>query len=349
MKIALFLTSLANAGPIVVANDLSILLTGQGHDVSVFYFKNIVELDFPCSVTKISLFSKFNFDDYDVIHCHGLLPDIFVLLRKPLLSKTPVCSTIHSYLFQDHAYKYGENLAWLTGRLVLYSTKRDDMIITLSKHAMNYYKSFLPVKKLTYAYNSRYCKSEGISNVLKEEIFKFKGTSFLLGSNCVISRRKGLHQIIEVLPLLPDVKLCIIGDGKDKIKLEELVNRLNLEDRVLFLGRQEKAYRFLYLYDCFVMPSYSEGFPLALLEAASCKKATICSDIPIFREILTESETSFFKLDNRDSLVSAINRVIKERESLENNIYTRYKGDYSPECFLNRHIEIYTKLINGTR
>lgn len=345
MRIALFLTSLSNSGPIIVARDLASLLVAAGHNVSVFYFKDKIELDFPCETIKLSMTSHFNWDKFDVIHCHGLRPDLFILLRKPLHCKTPVCTTLHSYLFQDHAYKYGRRWAWLTGRFVLASTLRDDLVITLSKHAMEYYKKYLPTEKLSYAYNTRTCEHKDVAIDVKQRITEFKGNCILLGANCCISHRKGLHQIVEALPTLENTKFCIVGDGPEKENLKELAEKLNVCDRILFLGRQPMGHIFLPFYDCFVMPSYSEGFPLALLEAASYSKATVCSNIPIFQEILTSEETSFFELDNKDSLIAALHRTIQNRESLANNIHKKFHETYSPECFVTRHLEIYQQLI----
>ncbi len=346
MRIAFLLTSLANSGPIIVAKDLANLLVKQGHHVVVFYFKDKIDLEFDCPTHKLTFFSIFDFHAFDIIHCHGLRPDLFISLRKPLYCKTPVCTTLHSYLFQDHAYKYGKRWAWLTGRLVLASTLRDDLVITLSKHAMEYYKEYLPAKKLNYAYNTRACEHKDVAIDIKQRITEFKGESILLGANCCISHRKGLHQIVEALPTLENMKFCIVGDGPEKENLKELAKKLNVSDRVLFLGRQPIAHIFLPFYDCFVMPSYSEGFPLALLEAASYSKATVCSNIPIFQEILTSEETSFFELDNKDSLIAAVHRAIQNRESFASNIHKKFHKAYSPECFVNRHLEIYKQLID---
>ena len=99
MRIAYILSSLANSGPIIVAYDLVQLMVKNGHEVEVFYFDNKIQLKFPCPVHQISLKHKFPFDRFDIVHCHGLRPDLYILLRKPLSCKIPICTTIHSYMF----------------------------------------------------------------------------------------------------------------------------------------------------------------------------------------------------------------------------------------------------------
>ena len=121
MKIAYILSSLENAGPIVVAYELVQQLIKHDHTVEVFYFDDKIDLDFPCPIHKISMWKQFKFHNYDLVHCHGLRPDLFVLLHKPMFCKTPVVTTIHSYMFSDHAFKYGKWQSKITARLVLAS------------------------------------------------------------------------------------------------------------------------------------------------------------------------------------------------------------------------------------
>ncbi|MEG1861814.1 MAG: glycosyltransferase family 4 protein, partial [Bacteroidaceae bacterium] len=139
MKIAYIITSLANSGPIIVVQDLVHLLVEAGHECTVFYFDEKKDLNFPCPTERISFRTKINFKAFDVIHCHGFRPDLFVLLHKPLFCKTKVFSTIHSYMFQDHKFKYGLFKSKIYPRLVFASQLRSDKIIVLSKDALNYY------------------------------------------------------------------------------------------------------------------------------------------------------------------------------------------------------------------
>lgn len=348
MKIAFILTSLNNSGPIIVAQDLVKELLNKGHECNVFYFKERGTLSFDCPTKKISYLSSFNFNSFDIIHCHGLQPDLFVMFRKPLFCKTPIVTTLHSYLFLDHYYQYGKYLYKLTASLVLAATIRDDKIITLSKDALLYYKTYLPKKKLTYAYNTRTCKtSDFLNEELKMKIISFKRNSFLIGSNCAITDRKNLNVIIDALVELPQFKFCIVGDGPGKKDLEERCQVLGLEDRVLFIGRQPEAHRFLSLYDIFAIPSKSEGFPLAMLEAAIYKKAILGSNLPVFKEIFDDSEIVTFDLDHPEEVAPALKKLSENLLNYGENAYNRYKTYYSPECFVNRHLEIYKEVIDS--
>ena len=350
MRIAYILSSLANSGPIVVALDLVREMLKNQQDVEVFYFDNKKELEFPCPTHQISIRNRFPFHKFDIIHCHGLRPDLYIMLHKPIFCKTPICSTIHSYMFEDHAYKYGKWQSKITGRLVLASTFRDDKIILLSRHMQHYYEKYLPTHKLTHAYNTTTCdKSLPLTNSERDELLAFKNNDVLLCSVSGLNQRKGLHQIIQALPLLPNFRYCIVGDGNKREYLKNLATEFGVADRVLFVGAKPAGYRYLQYADIFVMPSYSEGFPLAMLEAAAMRKVVACSDIPVFREIFSKDEIAMFQLDNPESLKDTLLKAQEERETFSTNIYQRFIHEYSPACFYNRHLSKYEQIIANKR
>lgn len=345
MKIAYILTSLSNSGPIIVAYDLVKLMVANGHDVSVYYFDQKRDLAFPCYTQQINMKSKIDFNGFDVIHCHGFRPDVFVMVHKPLKCSARIFTTIHSYIFQDHKYAYGFVKSKITSWLVLLATFRSNKIILLSKHMLEYYSKFLPITKLTYAYNTRDCGNATLDSNELAMIKSFKKTNPLLMSVSTLSPRKGLHQVISALQYLPEYRYCIVGDGEEYQRLEKITNDLNLQDRVLFVGKRPAGYRFLREADVFVMPSYSEGFPLAMLEAASMGKAIVCSDIPVFQEIFDDNEAVRYKLDDTISLSNAIKKAFVDKKSYETNCLRKYINEYSPACFYKRHLDIYNNLV----
>lgn len=341
MRIAYILSSLANSGPIVVAYDLITMMVKHGHYVEVFYFDDKNELIFPCKTTKIAMTSKIDFSSFDIIHTHGVRPDLYVMFHKPLFCKTPTCTTIHGYRNAEHGF-----MQKMISNIGLLATYRDDKVILLSKHMMNFYGSYLPKDKLTYAYNSRKVDlSLDLTSDERKQVLNFKGNDILLCSVSRLDSNKALWQIIEAISSLEHVKYCVVGDGVEMASLKKLVKDSNISQKVLFVGRKPAGYRYLKYADIFVLPSYSEGFPLALLEAASMRKAVICSNLPIYDELFTKDEIVKFELENITSLQNAILKAIRDKQTLSEKIYTKFLNTYSSEQFYNRHIEIYKKLM----
>lgn len=81
--------------------------------------------------------------------------------------------------------------------------------------------------------------------------------------------RKGLDIAIAALPLAPEWRLIVVGEGPQS-SAEELAGRLGCSERVTFVGLQKRPERFLQAADAFVLPTAYETFPLAALEAAAC-------------------------------------------------------------------------------
>ena len=101
-------------------------------------------------------------------------------------------------------------------------------------------------------------------------------------------------------------KLLLIGTGKEKGALESLANKNGVGERVLFLGERVEAYRFLPLIDVFAMTSRSEGFCLALTEAALYGRSIVCADIPGMREKYSDEQVTYFCPDSAQELAKAI-------------------------------------------
>jgi glycosyltransferase involved in cell wall biosynthesis len=240
-------------------------------------------------------------------------------------------------------------VSWLFTNIWLRFLGSHDKIVVLSRAVLdNYYRHLLPENKLICIYNGI---DESEPEALKEEDIKtiqnIKSKYKIIGANAVLTKVKGLRQIVSALPLLPGYAFAALGDGNEKQNLTRLARRLGVADRCYFMGFRKNAVSWLPYYDVYAMPSYSEGFPLALLEAALAKKSCICSDIPIFREIFAENEAAFFRLDDKQSLKAAIEEAYQKRTEKGGSAYKRAAQIYTSRIMGNRYLELYTSLTNN--
>lgn len=347
MNIAYIIPKLANKGPINVVQELVKQMMLHHHTCTIYYFDEGNEISFPCQTVHIKFRERIPFESYDIIHTHGIRPDTYVFLHKPISCRAKIVSTIHSYVIPDLSYQYNKLIGCLVGNLWLWVLRRHDKVVTLSKDAERYYKRWFSTKKLTFAYNTRDIPTDvSMTEEEKKQILLFKKESVLIGVNAVLTAQKGIDQLINVLPYLESFKLLIVGDGKSKAELQKLAQLRDVSDRVLFMGYKKDAYKFLPLYDLFALPSRSEGFGLTLLEAAIYRKNVVCSRIPIFEELVDDNQVAFFELENIQSLVDAMYKATHMKDFGE-NLYKQYMDKYSPECFYNRYVTIYSSLINS--
>lgn len=347
MRIAYIVSSLSNAGPIIVVHNLVQLMTSHGHYCKVYYFDDKIELNFHCDKERITFRSQIDFKKFNIIHTHGNRPDLYVFLKKPFRTSSIFISTIHGNLFLDKNGSIGNKLkSWINSCIVLTFMSRHDHYIFLTKFSAAHYQKWFSPRKIDYAYNSVIIHSdEVLSQDEMNEVNTFKEKSLLIGANCSLIDRKGIDIVIKAMPYLPDYKLFLVGDGPMRNELEKLAMNLKIKSRVYFAKYRAFAYRYLPYYDIYVIPSWNEGFPLAMLEAAYFKKKIVCSNLPIFKEIFTVEEVSMFDLENPISIVSAIKNALLDNR-LGENVYSHFCKEYSPSCMYHTYEKLYQKYID---
>ncbi len=117
--------------------------------------------------------------------------------------------------------------------------------------------------------------------------------TFLLGNVGAFVPAKNQEFAVQVLHKVlesgVDAKLVLIGDGALKKKVIDFAERLNLSDKVLFLGKREDMPSMFSALDVFLFPSHYEGFPNAVLEAQACGLPALISDA-ITKEVVVDVE-----------------------------------------------------------
>ena len=343
MRIAYFVSSLKKTGPVVVVYELTSQMVRRGNDVIVYYFDDADSnfLDFPCETKKISFKEKIDFSKYDVVHSHNFRPDLFIFIHKPIKkTKTKFITTLHNFVLNDFITDYGKIKGVLLGNLWMMIVKRHNMRVVLSNVAKDYYRKWFKETQMTVIYNTRSIpQGLTLSNDEQKELLDFKKDPILLGINAILTPIKGVDIILRALSSLPNIKLYIVGDGKSKEDLQQQAINLGVNERVFFAGYRDNAFRYLPFYDLYMMPSRSEGFPLALLEAVALKCNVVVSDIPIFKEIFNDKEVTFFKMEDVESLVEAINYSLTHNKS--EKAYEKYMKDYAPNNFGDAYLSLY--------
>ncbi len=108
---------------------------------------------------------------------------------------------------------------------------------------------------------------------------------------------KNTKQVVEVFHRVQngqsDVKLLLVGDGPERVPTERRARDLGVYDDIRFLGKQDPIEEILSISDVFLMPSESETFGLAALEAMACRVPTVVSDVGGLPELVNDGETGF--------------------------------------------------------
>ena len=97
----------------------------------------------------------------------------------------------------------------------------------------------------------------------------------------------------------PDVHVAIIGEGRSRQLLEDAIEQHGVKGRVHLLGARDDALQYVRGFNGFVMPSTTEGLPLALLEGMSGHLPVLGSDIDSLRPILEDCGGQMFESEQR--------------------------------------------------
>jgi glycosyltransferase involved in cell wall biosynthesis len=162
----------------------------------------------------------------------------------------------------------------------------------------------------------------------------------------VLDRRKGLEQILKLLQINKTYAFIVVGDGIERTNLQNLALKYKVQNRFLVLGPKKDGYRFMSYFDLFVIPSRSEGMPLALLEAMALKVPIVSSEIPEFTQEYPENTMSFFCLDNIRSLMNACEEGLRDRDSKVLNAYLNYQEKYTVKIMAEKYMKIYRSLMD---
>lgn len=108
-----------------------------------------------------------------------------------------------------------------------------------------------------------------------------------------LKRVKDVVKTFELVNRQLPSRLLLVGDGPDRADAERLSRELGVSDRIRFLGRQEAIVGLLCISDVMLMPSESETFGLAALEAMACSVPVVATNIGGLPELIADGETGY--------------------------------------------------------
>ena len=349
-KIAIILARLDLLGPVkVMQNLVNSLKEFDNLEIKVFYFDNVTDEKVRMDVPAVRIERKmFDFSYFDIIHTNGIRPDLFAYLNRKRIKYH--ISTIHNFVFEDLAFTYNRFVSLIFGKIWLTLWLKADKLVCVSESMKEYYSRWLPAHKMKILYNGiadsdKFTEPDRFFlNVI--ERFHSRGLK-VIGSAGILTKRKGFDMILDLLKDEKGYAYIIIGDGKELSALRKKTEKSKVSDRVFFCGFRNNAADYMSYFDVFAMPSRSEGFGLALVEAVERRTPVICSDLSVFKELFTDEEVTFFKTDNLNSLRKALGEAIESVKSKCEPAYRRYHDNYRAEIMARRYVELYQAVISN--
>ncbi len=168
-------------------------------------------------------------------------------------------------------------------------------------------------KKLIVVQNGININNIKVSSVADRKLLGFSRKDKLLIMVAGFRLQKDQDTVIKTLKELPDeYKLLLVGDGERRVILENLINELNLKDRVILLGVRSDVYSLLKMCDIAILSSHWEGFGLAAAEAMACGIPALASNVDGLAQVV-ENGGVLFEKGNVEDLKS---KILKLNDSL---------------------------------
>ncbi len=289
------------------------------------------------------------YEHLDLLHVHYAIPHATsaVQAREILVtegSRVPVVTTLHgtdiTLVGQDPSY----------APVVTHSINQSDGVTAVSEY----------LREETFKQFNVRVPIEVIPNFVDTNRFRrlpkehFKQALCPDGEKVVIHvsnfrKVKRATDVVRIFARLLErglaLKLLLVGDGPDRLPAEHLARDLGVHGSCRFLGKQEPIEEILSIADLMLMPSGSESFGLAALEAMSCGVPVVSSSIGGLPELNVDGETGYlcglddldcyversYQILTDDSLRAAMSRAARDR-SVEQfdigRIVPRYEAYY---------------------
>ena len=148
---------------------------------------------------------------------------------------------------------------------------------------------------------------------------KLNGASVVLGTVANLREEKGIDLLLRAYALLQKTvsgtKLFIVGDGPQMDDLQKLSRELGVAEDTLFLVGKPDISNEMRVLDIFVLPSYSEAFSNALLEAMASGCAVIGSNIGGTPELIQDGRNGLlFQTRSTEDLAAKLRMVVENAE-----------------------------------
>lgn len=286
------------------------------HEVRGYAYPLFEDPSYPLTLTS-KMVNVVKFEQLDLLHVHYAIPHATsaVLARQILATEgihIPVITTLHG----TDATLVGQDSSFAP--VVTYSVNQSDGVTVVSDY----------LKEETERNFKVQVPIEVIPNFVDVKRFRRQNKDHFKKAICPHDEKLLVHvsnfravkraqDVIQVLANLRSdglpVKLLMVGDGPERMPCECLARDLGVFGDIRFLGKQEPVEELLSIADVFVMPSASETFGLAALEAMACGVPVVSTNIGGLPELNVDGETGYLvNLGDIRAMTDAVRALVTD-------------------------------------
>lgn len=273
----------------------------------------------------------------DVIHSHGIFPDIIASSIKNVKKIT----TIHCNIYEDYRYSFGKIMGPIYAFIHKIALEKFDNAVCCSKSVYDELKKTIKNNKLTYVRNG----IKEIDNVKKDIIRKEIRKKLKITNNEIIylyvgalSKRKNVLELAKNMNnnLLKNEHVIFLGDGEYYQELKKIENK-----NFHILGFCTNPLDYMMASDIYISASISEGLSISIIEALENELFLLLSDIRSHNEFFSVSKAYIGETFNVD-FKEKISQLRKQISKANKNKLSKIKKEFfSEKSMIKGYQQIY--------
>jgi N-acetyl-alpha-D-glucosaminyl L-malate synthase BshA len=354
----------------VVATELGMSLADKGYEVHFITYKQPVRLDLLAKNIHfhevfVEEYPLFHFQPYEialttklvevvteydleVLHVHYAIPHAYAAyMAKQMLKQKGINIKVVTTLHGTDITLVGSHPTYKTA--VEFSINNSDVVTTVSNSLKEDTLRLFNVKvDIDVIYN--FIDSKKYPEIHESECNR---AALATDNEKIISHVSNMRPVkrpMDVIEIFYRIqkevpsKLLLVGEGPELEKLEYRVKELGIYDKVIFMGNSNEVNKILCYSDIFLLPSKTESFGLAALEAMAAKTAVISTNTGGLPEVNIHGVTGYLSdLGNVEEMANNAVSLLKDQGKLNQfklNALEQTKS-FSLEAILPQYEKVY--------
>ncbi|MBT2718163.1 glycosyltransferase [Bacillus sp. ISL-57] len=320
--------------------NLEQLLKSKGINIIYSKVNNIYN---PLQITEIK--KVIRNDKYDIVHSHTFPSQYWVSLLRYMFQKKPkLITTEHNTSNrrrEKKIFKYIDNFIYKSySKIICISEGTRNELITWDCDVKD--KSIVVENGIDL---NKFNNAKSLDKTDLVPHYRPGDTILLMVAR--LTPQKDHETVIKSMLKLPEnIYVVFVGDGEKHSEYLDMINTLNLNDKVILLGAREDIPNIMKAADLFVLSSHFEGFGLVVLEAMACGLPVIGSNVAGLTDIVSGAGRLFEKGD-----INQLSTIIKELAVDKKTCASMVKAGnkksslYSIDKFVEKHINVYKSIL----
>jgi N-acetyl-alpha-D-glucosaminyl L-malate synthase BshA len=356
----------------VVATELGMALADKGHEVHFITYNQPVRLDFISQdlhfhQVVVEEYPLFQYQPYElalsskmvevvekhqleVLHVHYAIPHAYAAyMAKQMLKEKGIHVKVVTTLHGTDITLVGSHPTYKTA--VEFSINNSDVVTAVSNNLKETTNRLFNIKNdIKVVYNFIDTEKYDVAHQQEcKRIALAKPNERILTH---ISNFRPVKRVEDVIRIFNEVrkeipsKLLLIGEGPDRLKAENLAHKLDISQDILFMGNSTEVAKVLCYSDVFLLPSQTESFGLAALEAMAAKTVVISTNTGGLPEVNIHGVTGFLSnLGDVDDMAKNAISILKEDAVLEQ--FKKNAKEHTKRFSLENILPVYEEIYSS--